>query len=93
MEMKIHIVPGVDSRAATRDLMKVGAVGIDDIGEGLYDLIRDEILEELGARGDALDLRTDRVETAFGPVFVIRNVQVWTAAAARKAVLAQPGRS
>ena len=93
MGLKIHVTPGVDARAAARDLMRDVAVGIEDIGENLYDVIRDEILEELGFEGDGLDLRTDRVETAIGPVFVTRERSAWTAATAKKAVLSQPLRS
>lgn len=89
--MRIHVVPGVDSRAAARDLLETGAVGIDDIGESLQDIIHDEILEELGHAGDALDLRTQRVDTALGPVFVLRNADVWSAAEARKALLDDRG--
>lgn len=54
----IHVTPGVDSSAAARDLMKNGAVAIDDIGENLYDVIRDEILDDLGYTADIIDLRT-----------------------------------
>jgi len=88
----IHVTPGVDARAAARDLLKNGAVGIDDIGENSYDLIRDEILEILGHAGDAIDLRTERVSTAIGPVFVLRDADIWSAAKARRAVLADPYR-
>ncbi len=91
--MRIHVVPGVDARAAARDLLETDAVGIDDIAENLYDVIRDEILEELGHAGDELDLRTQRVDTPIGPVFVLRNADVWSAKEARVAVLASRGRT
>jgi len=91
--MTVHVVPGVDSRAAARDLLETGAVGIDDIAETMHDVIRDEILEELGHAGDELDLRMQRVETVIGPVFVLRDADVWSAAEARRAVLGQRGRS
>jgi hypothetical protein len=80
-------VPGVDARAAARDLLKSGAVGIDDIGENLHDLIRDEILDELGNPWDGIDLRPQRVDTPIGPVLVLREADIWSAAAAKKAVL------
>jgi hypothetical protein len=85
--IKIHVAPGVDARAAAHDLLKTGAVGIDDTGENLYDLVRDEIFDELGNAGDGIDLRTQRVDTPLGPVFVFRNADVWSAADAKKAVL------
>ncbi len=90
--MKIHVTPGVDARAAARDLLETGAVAIDDIGENLYDVVRDEIFEELGRAVDDLDIRTQRVATSIGPVFVLRNTDIWSAARARSAVLAQHGR-
>ncbi len=90
--MTIHVVPGVDARAAARDLIETGAVGIDDIGENMYDIIWDEILDELGHVGDELDLRMERVATAIGPVFVLRNADVWSAADARRAVQSSQGR-
>ena len=46
-----------------RDFLKTDAVGIDDIGENLYDLVREEILDEVGNVGDPIDLQTDRVES------------------------------
>lgn len=87
--IKIHVAPGMDAHAAARDLLRTGAVGIDDIGENLYDVVRDEILYHLGHAGDEIDLRTDRVRTTFGPVFVLRDAAVWSAADAREAVRAQ----
>ncbi len=89
--IKIHVEPGIDARAAARDLLRDGAVGIDDIGENLYDVARDEILEELGHAGDGIDVRTDWIEGPFGPVFVLRDAAIWSAAAAKKAVLASAG--
>ena len=89
--IKIHVAPGVDAREAARDFLKTGAIGIDDIGENLYDLVREEILDELGNAGDGIDLRTDRVESAFGPVFVLRDAAIWSVAAAKKAVLTSAG--
>jgi len=90
--MKIHVVPGVDAREAACDLLETGAVGIDDIGEGLYDVVRDEILDELGFAGDGLDLRTQRIATRWGPVFVLRDSEAWSAADARRVVLSMRGR-
>ena len=89
--IKIHVAPGVDARAAARDLLKTGAVGIDDIGENLHDVVREEILDELGHAGDGIDLRTQRVETPLGPVFVLRIADIWSAAEAKKAVLISVG--
>ena len=89
--IKIHVTPGVDAREAARDFLKTGAVGIDDIGENLYDLVREEILDELGNVGDGIDLQTDRVESPLGPVFVLRNADLWSAAEAKKAEAAKKG--
>lgn len=89
--VRIHVVPGVDARAAARDLLRAGVVGIDDIGEGTHEMIRDEILDHLGHAGDELDLRTQRIDTPFGPVFVYRDAAVWSEQAVRQAVLASRG--
>jgi len=83
---KIHVCPGVDARAAARDLRRDGVVGIDDIGETLYDVIRDEILDYLGHASDGVDWKTQRVNTAFGPVFVVRDPDLWSAAVVKQAV-------
>lgn len=91
MRIQIHCVPGVDAAAAARDLLRDGAVGIDDIAENLYDVIHEEILDELGHRGDGLDIRIQRVATSIGPVFVLRDSSTWSAAKARRAVLAARG--
>ena len=91
--IKIHVAPDVDVRAAARDLLMTGAVGIDDIGENLHDVVGDEILEQLGHAADELDIRMHRVDTAIGPVFVLRDADVWPAAEAKRVVLAQAGRS
>jgi hypothetical protein len=85
--LKVHCTPGVDARAAARDFRKSGAVAIDDIGENLYDVIRDEIFEELGHAADFCDIRTDRIVLSSGPVFVFRDAATWSAAEARRAVL------
>jgi len=90
--IKIHVAPGMDARKAAHDLLKDGAVGIDDIGENLYDVIRDEIIEELGHVADEIDIKTQRVDTSIGPVFVLRDANIWTAAKARKAVLMSWGK-
>ncbi len=89
--LKIHVVPGVDAQAAARDLLQNGAVGVDDIGENTYDLIWDEILDALGHVADEIAIRRQRIETRIGPVFVLRNATLWTAAKARAAVLEMRG--
>ena len=61
--------------------------GIDDISENLYDVVQDEIMDSLGVAGDELDLRTQRIDTPSGPVFVLRQASVWSAARARAEVL------
>lgn len=86
--MRIHVVPGVDAESAAADVLSVGMVMVDDIGEQSYQVVFDEILEELGHMGDGLDLREQRVETPFGPVFILREPDMWSAARAKKAVLA-----
>jgi hypothetical protein len=77
---RIHVCPGVDARAAARDLSRDRAVGIDDIGENLYDVVRDEIFDRLGYAEDGVGWKTQRVSTDFGPVFVVRDPGYWTAA-------------
>jgi len=89
--IQIHVVPGADATAAARDLLEAGAVGIDDIGEHSHADIEGEILDELGHAGDALDLQYERVDTALGPVFVVRNSAEWSAREASAAVLASRG--
>jgi len=56
-EMRIHVTPGVDARAAAKDLIATGMVAVDDIGGSLYDLVFEEILEEIGHAADDLDIR------------------------------------
>jgi hypothetical protein len=85
--LKIHVVPGVDARAGARDFLVNGAVGIDDIAEDMYEVIWEEILEELGHAADGMAIRRQRIETRTGPVFVFRDGALWTAANARAAVL------
>lgn len=83
---RIHVCPGVDARAAARDLSRDRAVGIDDIGENLYDVVRDEIFDRLGYAEDGVGWKTQRVSTDFGPVFVVRDPGYWTAAMVARAV-------
>ncbi len=91
--LKIHVVPGVDARAAARDFRAQGAVGVDDIAANMYDVIWDEILELLGHDADAIAIRRQRIDTRIGPVFVLRDGTLWTAAEARAAVLDLRGRA
>ena len=58
----------------------------------MYDVIRDEIIDELGFAGDGLDLRTQRIATSLGPVFVVRETSAWSAAEARRTILHMRGR-
>ena len=90
--LRIHVVPGVDARAAARDFLDDGAVGIDDIAENMYEVIWDEVLEALGHVADEIGIRRQRVETRIGPVFVLRNGALWTAARAKAAVVGTRGR-
>jgi hypothetical protein len=89
--MRVHVVPGVDAASAADDLLQTGMVAVDDIGRETYRGVFDEILEELGHLADGLDLREQRVETAFGPVFILRDPDMWSAARVRRAVLADRG--
>lgn len=86
------MVPGVNARAGARDFLANGAVGIDDIAENMYDVIWDEVLEILGHVADAAAIRRQRIETSIGPVFVLRDGTLWTAAKARATVLDMRGR-
>jgi hypothetical protein len=91
--MRVHVVPGVDAGSAAADLLANGMVAVDDIGRQSYAGVFDEIMEELGHMADGLDLREQHVETPFGPVFILREADMWTAARAKKAVLAERGGS
>ena len=91
--MRIHVVPGVDAELAAADLLATGMVAVDDIGEQSYKGVFDEIMEELGHMADGLDLREQCVETPLGAVFVLRDPDMWSAARAKKAVLAARGGS
>ena len=90
--LKIHVVPGVDPRAAARDFLANGAVGIDDIAENMYDVIWDDILDVLGHVADETAIRRQRIETGIGPVFVLRDGTRWRASETRAAVLGMRGR-
>lgn len=61
-------------------------VGIDDIAENLYDVIFEAIIDELGFAADDMDLRQQRVDTSYGPVFVLRDHERCSAREARAAV-------
>jgi hypothetical protein len=84
---RIHVCPGVDARAAARDVARDGAVGIDDIVGDLHDVVIAEILDRLGHAADEVDWARQRVQGPFGPVYILRDPERWTAAAARRVVL------
>lgn len=85
--MRIHCCPGVDEVAAAKDFLDTGMVGVDDIAENLYDVIFEAIIDELGHAADFMDLREQRVDTSYGPVFVLRDHDRCSAQRARAAVL------
>ena len=85
--MRIHLVHDLDAHAAARDLLENGMVAIDDITEELIDDAEEDIFEELGYAGDGILLTKQRVDTSWGPVFVLRDPDVVSAAKARAAVL------
>lgn len=91
--MRVHVVPGVDTQSAAADLVATGMVAVDDIGEQSYQGVFEEIMEELGHMGDGLDFGEQRIETPLGPVFVLREPSMWSAARAKKAVQAGRGDS
>ena len=91
--MRIHVVPGVDEELAASDLLATGMVAVDDIGEQSYQGVFDDILGELGHIADGLDLRKQQVETPLGPVFILRDPDMWSAARTKKVVLAARGGS
>ena len=71
--IKIHDVHGLDAKRAAKDLLSNGFVAIDDISWQLVDCAWDEVLDALGHTADYLDLARQRIETKWGPVFVIRD--------------------
>ena len=73
--MNIPDVHDFDAARACKELLKRGFTVVDDIGELLYKNAEEELFEELGHRGDYLDIVTDRVDTDMGPVFVFRDSQ------------------
>lgn len=89
MKLAIHDVHALDARSAAAELARQGMVAVDDISEGLIDCAWEEIFDELGDAADGMPLKTQRIETPWGPVFVMRDADRVSAAAARGAVLSQ----
>lgn len=87
--LNIHSVHDFDARSAAREFVRLGAVAVDDISENLYDLARDELFDELGHAADAFEIRTQRVPTSIGPVFVFRDPARVSATQAKALVLAE----
>jgi hypothetical protein len=87
LKIQVRDVHEFDASGAAHDLIRMGMVAVDDIGEGLHDVAWEELHEELGHGADGLNLKKQRVDTGWGPVFVMRDADRVTAAAARKAVL------
>lgn len=85
--MEIHDIHGFDARRAANELLSAGFIAIDDISWQLVDCAWDEVLNALGHAADELVLARQRVETSLGPVFVIRDAELVSAAKARREVL------
>lgn len=85
--MKIRDAYRYDARAGSKELLRHGITIVDDIGESLWELCRDELLGELGFAADELELEVDRVETWKGPLFVFRDPARVSGAEARELVL------
>ena len=85
--IKIHVAPEVNVRAVAQDLLSTGAVGIDGITECLHGFFRDVVLDNLGFAGDAFDVQMQIVDTSLGPVLVLREANVWSAARARREII------
>ncbi|MBK9386101.1 MAG: hypothetical protein IPN34_14915 [Planctomycetes bacterium] len=58
------------AKRAAKELLKYKYVVIDDITEGLVDVVRDELRDALPMRHDDISLETLRLDTGFGPVFI-----------------------
>lgn len=87
--MQIYSVHDFDAKSAARDFLREGIVAVDDVSANLYDLAREELFHQLGHATDAFDIKTQRVPTYVGPVFVFRDASRISAKQARMFVLAQ----
>lgn len=83
--------PRPSPRRICRAFLKVRAIGLDAATTGLLDTVSDELGGDFFMYDDRFDLRTDRVDTDYGPVYVLRDASRWTAEAAEAVVLAWRG--
>jgi len=87
--LTIREVHDFNAKVAAREVLKFGFTLVDDISGVLVDAVKDELFEELSHAADVMDIRTDRVETGWGPVFIFRDHSRVTLAVAKKFVFAQ----
>lgn len=89
MKITIPEVHAIDARRAAAELAGQGMVAVDDITEGLMDCAWEEIFDELGHVADGMPLKAERIETGWGPMFVMRDADHVSPEEARSAVLIQ----
>jgi hypothetical protein len=87
--LTIREVHDFNAKVAAREVLEFGFTLIDDISEVLVDVTKDELMDELSHAADEMDIRTNRVETGWGPVFIFRDHSRVTLAVAKKFVFAQ----
>jgi len=83
----IHDVHAFDARTAARELLRHGMVAVDDITEKLIDCAWEDLFDQLGHSADGMRFKTQRIETGWGPVFVMRDAKRVSAVKARNVVL------
>jgi len=71
--MRIPDIYDFDPEQAAQEVLTFGFTAVDDISEQLVESALDGLYEALGFAGDHLDLKTDRIDTSWGPVFVFRD--------------------
>lgn len=87
--LEIRLSQGFDAAAAAVEMLELGVTLVDDIAEQLYDICREEVMDELGHAADEMDVQVTRVATSFGPVFIFRDRRRVTLAEAKKLVFAE----
>lgn len=87
--LTIREVHDFNARVAAREVLEFGFTMVDDISEKLVDCVKDELFDELSQSADEMDIRTDRVETGWGPVFIFRDHSRVTLTVVKKFVFAQ----
>lgn len=91
--LQIRLSQGFDAAAAAGEMLEHGVTLVDDIAEQLYDVCRDEVIEELGHAADEMDVQVTRVTTSIGPVFIFRDRNRVPLAEAKRLVFASRSRA